>query len=460
MNVIETLRKREREIMREIKAICDATNTRDNAAFTEAEHDKIKTLRAEQRSIGESIAVHEEVIRDSKPKGSSAATDPSMNTRAGSEAAEEEEKRAGFKNEPPSPFKSLGDQLRSVYLLATGRGTEAQRERAREGFAKLDQWHRQERAALGLSEAVDSDGGYLIEPQYVSTLMQRAYDESDIAQRCAKIGLTSSNRIKIPGMVDDKFTDGNRWGGIQVFWGNEADTVAPTKPKFRMIDMSLEKLMGFCYATDEELEDIGALAGVIQQVFGLEFGFVLDNAILFGDGQGKPQGMMNSPAMIQVTPSNASALPPTFADITNMRSRLYAKGRKNAVWLINQDVEPGLIQMQFSPGSSTPIPVWLPANSAAGEPYDRLFNIPVIPIMQAQTVGTPGDITLCDFSQYLLIDKNGMQADSSMHVQFLTAQQVFRFQYRVNGQSTWETYITPKNGSNTTSPWVSLGTRT
>jgi hypothetical protein len=44
-------------------------------------------------------------------------------------------------------------------------------------------------------------------------------------------------------------------------------------------------------------------------------------------------------------------------------------------------------------------------------------------------------------------------------VRFLEAEQVLRFLYRVDGQSAWATAITPKNGTDSLSPWVVLAER-
>jgi len=66
---------------------------------------------------------------------------------------------------------------------------------------------------------------------------------------------------------------------------------------------------------------------------------------------------------------------------------------------------------------------------------------------------------LLDLSQYALIEKGGIQAASSIHVAFLTDEQVFRFVYRVDGQSLWNAPLTPFQSANTLSPFVVLDAR-
>ncbi len=74
-------------------------------------------------------------------------------------------------------------------------------------------------------------------------------------------------------------------------------------------------------------------------------------------------------------------------------------------------------------------------------------------------LGTTGDITLADLSQYMLVDKNGVQAATSMHVAFLTDEMVFRITYRVDGKPMWSVPLTPFKGTNTKSPFIALASR-
>jgi HK97 family phage major capsid protein len=66
---------------------------------------------------------------------------------------------------------------------------------------------------------------------------------------------------------------------------------------------------------------------------------------------------------------------------------------------------------------------------------------------------------LMDMSQYLVIDKGGLQSAQSMHVRFLNDEQTFRWTIRNDGQPIWNAPLTPFKGSNTLSPFVSLDVR-
>ena len=137
-----------------------------------------------------------------------------------------------------------------------------------------------------------------------------------------------------------------------------------------------------------------------------------------------------------------------------MWSRCWGRSRANAVWYVNQEIEPLLYTLKIGD-----VPVYLPAGGLSEKPYATLFGRPIVPLEQCSALGAVGDIILGDMSQYLLIDKGGINSASSIHVRFLYDESVFRFIYRVDGQPIWNKPITPYKGSNTLSPFVTLAAR-
>jgi HK97 family phage major capsid protein len=82
----------------------------------------------------------------------------------------------------------------------------------------------------------------------------------------------------------------------------------------------------------------------------------------------------------------------------------------------------------------------------------------VIPVEYCPTLGTVGDIILADLSRYV-IAKREDRAAVSVHVQFLADESVFRFVMRVDGQPIDSAPVTPLNGTDTTSPFLALASR-
>ena len=78
---------------------------------------------------------------------------------------------------------------------------------------------------------------------------------------------------------------------------------------------------------------------------------------------------------------------------------------------------------------------------------------------KCQTLGTVGDIFLTDFSYYVIGDRMGFEMSASPHVRFTNDETVYRFVQRVDGKPWIESALTPRQGSNTLSPFVALATR-
>ena len=317
------------------------------------------------------------------------------------------------------------------------------------------------RAVAGLSESVQSGGGFLVQPDFSSMLIKNVFETGKLASRVGRISLSgSANGIKINGIDESSRATGSRWGGIQMYWLEEAGTKIKSKPKFRQIELSLKKLIGLCYATDELLSDASALEGVISQAFRNEMGFMIDDSIINGTGAGRPLGILNSAATVsQAIEAAQAADTVVYENVVKMWSRLLPDAQTNAVWLINQDVFPQLATMGLAVGTGGSA-VYLPPGGATATPFAQLFGRPVIPMEQMATVGDTGDIVVGDFSNgYVWCDKGGVKQDVSIHVQFLTDQSVFRFVYRADGQPTANKAITPYKGTNTLSHFVKLAAR-
>lgn len=311
-----------------------------------------------------------------------------------------------------------------------------------------------------MGESVPSDGGFLVGADFATELLQKTYETGILASKCRKIPISpTSNALTANGIDETSRANGSRWGGIQSYWENEADALTGKKPKFNKVELKLKKLTGLCYATDELLGDATALEGIIGQAFAEEFGFKMDDAIMNGIGTGQPLGFMNSDALVTIGKETGQAAKTLVTqNILNMWSRCWGRSRSNAIWLINQDAEPQLAQMTLAVGTGG-VPIYMPATGLSEGGYSTLFGRPVVPVEQANTVGSLGDISLVDLSQYLLIDKGGINAASSIHVRFLYDESVFRFIYRVDGQPIWKSALIPFKGSNSQSPFVTLAPR-
>lgn len=307
------------------------------------------------------------------------------------------------------------------------------------------------------SEGVPADGGYAVPPDFRRDIIVKIMGEESLLGRTDQ-QVSNTNNVTYP--VDE--TNPGSASGIQAFWTAEGAQKTPTKPVLGQVTTTLNKLAAIVPVTDELLEDVSGLSNYLRTKTPQAFDFKVNDAIIDGTGSGEPKGILRSGALIEVpAETNQAADTVIYQNIVNMWSRMHAQYRANAVWLINQDIEPQLMQMSFPvSGGATAVPAYMPPGGLNDAPYGRLLNRPVIATEAAKALGTTGDIMLVDLKQYLSLTKvGGLRQDVSMHLWFDYDMTAFRFVMRVGGKPWWETPITPKNSQLTRSPYVALEDR-
>jgi HK97 family phage major capsid protein len=354
----------------------------------------------------------------------------------------------GFGSRPATTtggFNSLGQQLKAVAQAMTPGG---------QTDPRLFQ-----AAATGLNESVPSEGGFLVQNDFNNDLLAAVYQTSPFLNRCRRYQISSNaNSIKL-NAFNETSRASTRFGGVLGYWLAEADEKTASKPAFRQVSLELKKVCGLCYATDELLGDAAVLEEVIRRAFVEELQFQISDAVINGSGAGQPLGILNSGCLVTVPKESGQKAATIVAEnVINMYSRLLPGAERNAVWLINKNVLPQLMTMSLAVGTGG-IPVYMPANALAGQPFQTMFGCPVIAIEQAATLGTVGDIILADLSGYALAEKGGIQSAMSIHVRFQFDESCFRFVYRVDGSPVLASALTPYKGSATQSFFVALATR-
>jgi len=361
--------------------------------------------------------------------------------------------RVGADREAEQPFAHFGEQLHAVVRAALPDGGEVDKRLLHLNSLET-------RAATGLGESNPADGGFLVQKDFNDELLKKTYEIGQISSRVKRIPIgAGKNGLKMNAVDETSRADGSRWGGIRAYWAAEAEAFTASKPKFRQMEMNLHKLIALLYATDELLEDATALGAVISEGFPEEMNFKVENAIINGTGAGQPAGILNAGCLVSVdkeTGQTADTI--VYKNLTNMWARAWGRGRVNGIWTINQDVEPVLMDMGITIGTGG-TPVYMPPGGLSQSPYSTLFGRPVIPVEYNATVGTVGDIQFLQMAEYLMIDKGSIKSASSIHVRFVYGETAFRFTYRVDGQPTWNSALTPFKGSNTLSPFVALASR-
>lgn len=370
------------------------------------------------------------------------------------ESADTAEKKAAINvevNEPVPSFLTGGGFFKSVYQSSTDPSV---RVKLLEGLAHI-------KAPSGNNTLVDSEGGFLVHDQISNSILESAYESSSLATFCDKMPIgPGANALVWPEFNDSNRATAGSVGGFRAYRVNEASAATYSKANFKENRCEVSKIMVSVPATDEALEDAVQLEGIISRMAPVAIGDKLDDEVWNGTGGMQCQGILNSPSLVTVAIESGQTIanPVVSENIDNMFFRMPARNRRNAYWVINNDLYPHLQGLSRVVGTGG-VPVWLPPGGLSQTPNGTLYGRPVIDALPCSAKGSVGDIAFVDFSEYALADKGGIQQAVSMHVLFLTAEQVFRFTYRVNGMPKRSSAITIRNSSNTLSPFVTLAAR-
>lgn len=433
MSKAQELRQRRADLLKSMQGLTAKADA-ENRDFNSDENKEFGEKEAEVVSLNSRIEREERMMGLENAVGSSkaAAYEPADDTRS----VQKEQKKS-----ETSQWDSAGAFFRAVVQA----GTPGHR---------VDPRLVEERGT-GLSAGIASDGGFAIPSDFANDLLARVYSTGEIASRVKRIPLSAqSNSLKINVIDESSRVTGSRFGGVRAYWMDEAEAYVASKPKLRQMEWKPKKLGAVCYMTDELMEDAPALQAVVQDAFVKEMTFAVEDAIIRGDGSGKPLGILNSDALVSVTKENAQSGTVVKENIAKMRARLIASSRPNAVWFINQEVEPQLNLLTLGD-----LGAYFPAGSLANSPEDRLYGRPVIPVEYCSALGTVGDIIFADLSEYVVVEKGSIKMQSSVHVRFLYDEQVLKFTYRVDGQPVWNKALTPYKGASSLSPFVVTETR-
>ncbi len=316
-------------------------------------------------------------------------------------------------------------------------------------------------ASTYANESVGADGGFLVPPTYAAEILSVIESQESLLSRVRQVPV-SGNSFVIP--ANEVTAHGST--GVQAYWDSEADTISQSKPAFSNREVKLNRITALCPITEEALEDAPALGSWLQMEAGEKMTFKVSDAILNGTGVGMPLGVMKSPALVTVSKEGSQAADTILAaNVLKMYSRMPARNRANAVWLMNQDLEPQLPQMSVAvknvAGTENVggFPVYMPPGGLTGSQYGVLLGRPIVMIESAAAIGDLGDVVLSDLSQYIAITKGGVKSEQSMHFWFDQNLRAFRFVYRIGGMPWLSAPIGRKNGSNTLSHFVTLEAR-
>ncbi len=326
-----------------------------------------------------------------------------------------------------------------------------------------------------LAEGSGVTGGYVVPPQFIAELQTIGAEDGFIEQRAKVIPMTSYT-MQLP-MLDITTAQASGvspyFGGISATWQPEAALVSESEPTFKQSDWTAWNLQLFTIASNQLLMDNGVgMDALLTQLFGQAMVWYKEYAFLRGTGAGAsmPMGVINAPATYVQSRTVASRF--TLADAAAMLSHLQVRSWDDACWVMHQSVIPQLIQMASGAVANTASTTYIPGTQlvwtnmfqsgvngpmASKLPTAFLNGLPIFFTEKVPTLGTKGDVSLIDWSKYVIGNRMEMQIDVSNQYRFQNNQLCWRVIARCDGRPWLNSTISDANGW-TISPMVTLAT--
>lgn len=310
------------------------------------------------------------------------------------------------------------------------------------------------------SEKVPSEGGILVPEETRSEIMTRALENAIMRPRATVIPMPTG-KLKFP--ANDMTTEvGEVYGGMVFSWLDEGGTIPLSDAMFAAITLEANKLGGGALVPNELLKDSNAFTVWLRDKMPLGIGHFEDLGFLKGNGVKKPLGILHpdNPALITVNKEvGQTTASITWNNVLAMLARLLPESFNNAVWIATIDALPEIYSMALPVGTGGSA-VMLGEGQGTGRLPQTMLGLPILWTRKTPaTMGTKGDLSLVDPTEYLIGDTMDMRVDTSEHVAFWTDKTGFRVVLRTDGQPSQLSALTPENGGPTLSSYVQLETR-
>lgn len=314
------------------------------------------------------------------------------------------------------------------------------------------------RSMMAYSTHDPASGGFLVPEEIRSDILTRSLEIS-IVRPQAQVVPMPSGRLKWP--ANDFTTEvGEVYGGISASWVPEGEEIPATEGKFAMLELEANKLAARAVSPNELLRAVAAFTSWLTTNMPKAVGHAGDLGYIKGNGVGQPLGGLHADNPALITVSKESGQPAdtiTWLNVLAMVSRMLPENLANAEWDVTLDALTEIMTMALPVGTGGSS-VWA-VNAREGAP-PMLFGRPIRWTRKTPGIlGDKGDISLVDWSTYVIGDTQSMALESSAHEQFSNDKTVFRCIERGDGQPGMLSALTPENGGPTLSAYVQLEAR-
>lgn len=299
-------------------------------------------------------------------------------------------------------------------------------------------------------------GGYMIPPSFSAELVQAQAAISPLIALCRRFPVQqpagswpvldifsaptagSGNTALAAGLVSSTIAEGGAYTDRNV--------------NFEIINFRVNKVGDRVNVSDEMMADAPALDALLRQVITTHLSQKKERHILRGNGVGQPLGILNAPALINITPGTNSAF--SWVDVTTMLSRFRPSGDPNRVrWVMHRSLLPDLGNLQVASGSAA---TWVQNIGTDNPDMLPLMRYGIYFSEHLPVADNSGDALLVDFGAYGLWERGDIRIQFSEHAGWNTGEVVWRFDERYDGQPLARAAVTQADpsGTFTTSSFV------
>lgn len=331
------------------------------------------------------------------------------------------------KSEEKSGFGNFGEFLYAVRFEPTDRRLiECRTQQMKEGTA----------------------GGYMVPNQFSKNLLQVTPQTAIVRPRANVIPAGSPPDASITMPALDQSAGQGMYGGVAVTWVEEGGAKAETGFKLKEITLTPHEVAAYIIVTDKLLRNWDAAGPMCENLLRKAIIASEDMAFLTGSGIGKPKGVINQAAKINVARNTANDI--KRADIDSMYTQIWEDGGQY-VWLASPTCKAKLMVMTDESSGF----VWM-GNYASKEP-PTILGMPVFWSQRNPALGSEGDLMLVNLSYYLIKDGSGPYVEASPHVYFTSNKTVIKAFWNVDGDGWLQDKIALEGSTaNTLSPFVVL----
>lgn len=265
-----------------------------------------------------------------------------------------------------------------------------------------------------LREGTDGAGGFLVPDEFEKKIVE-ALKEKNVLRQLATV--TSTKRLmKITKAIGDG----------HAVWVPEEGLIPAVSDHFDQITLGAYKLATMVRVSDELLEDSAFdIEDFIVKAFGERLADAEEEAFLFGDGMGKPLGLVHQLEHVTATENDGEITPD---DLLELQHSIPQKYRENAVFLMHDSTIARLRHIRSARGRN----IW--EEDFTRNTPDRLLGIPVIACASMPRVESGSMAVLFgDFSQYLIGDREHRSVKRLAELYARQGQVGYQVSQRVDG---------------------------